>query len=63
LEEHYDIPVGDARPEEQQQPSTAEGHESEVQPATAKGHESEILQQQEKGESGKKPLLLQRQLD
>ena len=43
MEEHYEISVGDARPEEQRQPSTAEGHESE------------ILQQQEKGESGKRP--------
>ena len=55
MEEHYEISVGDARPEEQQQPATAEGHQSEVQPATAEGHESEILQQQEKGESGKRP--------
>ena len=47
--------VGDARPEEQQQPSTAEDHESEVQPA-AEGHESEILQQQEKERVEKKLL-------
>jgi hypothetical protein len=43
LEEHYEIPV-EAQPEEQQQPATAEGHETEV-----------LQQQQEKGESGKKP--------
>jgi hypothetical protein len=44
LEEHYEIPVEESRPEEQQQPATAEGHETEV-----------LQQQQEKGESGKKP--------
>ena len=42
MEEHYEIPV-EAHPEEQQQPATAEGHETEV-----------LEQQQEKGESGKK---------
>ena len=44
MEEHYEIPLEEAQPEEQQQPSTAEGHETEV-----------LEQQQEKGESGKKP--------
>ncbi|MGC2570588.1 MAG: hypothetical protein WA364_03680 [Candidatus Nitrosopolaris sp.] len=41
MEEHYEIPVEEARPEEQQQPATAEGHETGVlqqqQPATAEG--------------------------
>jgi len=45
LEEHYEIPVEEAQPEEQQQPTTAEGHETEV-----------MEQQQEKVESGKKPF-------
>jgi predicted RNase H-like nuclease (RuvC/YqgF family) len=44
LEEHYEIPVEESRPEEQQQPATAEGHETEV-----------LQQQQEKGESARKP--------
>jgi hypothetical protein len=44
LEEHYDIPVEESRPEEQQQPATAEGHEAEGP-----------HQQQEKGESARKP--------
>ncbi len=39
LEEHYEIPVEEAQPEEQQQSATAEGHETEV-----------LQQQQEKGE-------------
>ena len=30
MEEHYEIPVEEARPEEQQQPAIAEGHETEV---------------------------------
>jgi len=51
LEEHYEIPVEEARPEEQQQPATAEGHETGVlqqqQPATAEGHETGVLQQQQ----------------
>jgi hypothetical protein len=38
------IPVEESRPEEQQQPATAEGHETEV-----------LQQQQEKGESARKP--------
>ena len=42
MEEHYEIPVEESRPEEQQQP--AEGHETEV-----------LQQQQEKGESARKP--------
>jgi hypothetical protein len=42
LEEHYEIPV-EARPEEQQEPATAEGHETEV------------LQQQQEKEEWKKP--------
>jgi hypothetical protein len=53
LEEHYEVPVEEAQPEGQQQPATAEGHETEV-----------LQQQQEKAE--KDPLvlvLLQRQLD
>jgi DNA-binding transcriptional regulator GbsR (MarR family) len=45
LEEHYEIPVEEAQPEEQQQPATAEGHETEV-----------MEQQQEKVESRKKPF-------
>ena len=45
MEEHYEIPVEEAQPEEQQQPTTAEGHETEV-----------MEQQQEKVESGKKPF-------
>ena len=44
MEEHYEIPVEESRPEEQQQPATAEGHETEV-----------LQQQQEKGESARKP--------
>jgi hypothetical protein len=44
LEEHYEIPVEESRPEGQQQPATAEGHETEV-----------LQQQQEKGESARKP--------
>jgi hypothetical protein len=67
LEEHHEIPV-EGQPEEQQQPATAEGHETEVleqqqekgqpeeqqQPATAEGHETEVLeQQQEKGQTQK----------
>ena len=44
MEEHYDIPVEESRPEEQQQPATAEGHEAEGP-----------HQQQEKGESARKP--------
>ena len=44
MEEHYEIPVEEAHPEEQQQPATAEDHETEV-----------LEQEQEKGESGKKP--------
>ena len=44
MEEHYEIPVEEAQPQEQQQPATAEGHETEV-----------LEQRQEKGESGKKP--------
>ena len=44
MEEHYEIPVEEAQPEEQQQPATAEGRETEV-----------LEQQQEKGESEKKP--------
>jgi hypothetical protein len=60
LEEHYEIPVEESRPEDQQQPATAEGHETEVleqqQPATAEAYETEVLeQQQEKEEGGKKP--------
>ena len=43
MEEHYEIPVEEAQPEEQQQPVTAEGHETEV-----------MEQQQEKVESEKK---------
>ena len=42
MEEHHEIPV-EGQPEEQQQPATAEGHETEV-----------MEQQQEKVESGKK---------
>jgi hypothetical protein len=44
LEEHYEIPTEESRPEEQQQPATAEGHETEV-----------LQQQQEKGETARKP--------
>ena len=44
MEEHYEIPVEESRPEEQEQPATAEGHETEV-----------LQQQQEKGESARKP--------
>ena len=44
MEEHYEIPVEESRSEEQQQPATAEGHETEV-----------LQQQQEKGESVRKP--------
>ena len=61
MEEHYEIPVEEAQPEEQQQPATAEAHETEVmeqqQPPTAEAHETEVMeQQQEKVESGKKPF-------
>jgi len=46
LEEHYEIPVEEAQPEEQQQ-----------QPATAEGHETQVMeQQQEKVQRGKKPF-------
>ena len=60
MEEHYEIPVEESRPEEQQQPAIAEDNETEVlqqqQPATAEDHETEVLQQQqEKGESARKP--------
>ena len=44
MEEHHEIPV-EGQPEEQQQPATAEVHETEV-----------LQQQQEKGESRKKPI-------
>ena len=44
MEEHYEILVEESLPEEQQQPATAEGHETEV-----------LQQQQEKGESARKP--------
>ena len=44
MEEHYEIPVEGSRHEEQEQPATAEGHETEV-----------LRQQQEKGESARKP--------
>ena len=46
MEEHYEIPVEGAQPEEQQQPATAEGHETEL-----------VQQQQKKGESGKKASI------
>jgi len=74
LEEHHGISV-EGQPEEQQQPATAEVHETEVlqqeqaksqpeeqqQPATAEVHETEVLQQQqEKGESRKKPTTTPR---
>ena len=53
MEEHYETPVEEAQPEEQQE-----------QPATTEGHETEVMeQQQEKVESGKNLLLVQRQLD
>ena len=45
MEQHYEIPVEETQPEEQQQPVTAEGHETEV-----------LEQQQGKGQSGKKPF-------
>ena len=44
MEEHYEIPVEESQPEEEQQPATAEDHETEV-----------LLQKQEKGESVRKP--------
>ena len=46
MEERHEIPVEEARPEEQQQPATAESHELEV-----------LQQRQEKGQGGKKPPI------
>jgi len=61
LEEHYEIPIEEAQSEEQQQPSTAEGHETEVmeqqQPSTAEGHETEALQKQQEQREWKKPSI------